>query len=44
VVGDILKAAQKDRKVKCIMIHGGKYFSSGLDLMSFKDFAFMTPE
>ena len=26
------------------MIHGGRFFSSGLDLMSFKDFAFMTPE
>ena len=28
----IITAAQTDEKVKVILIHGGKYFSSGNDL------------
>ena len=44
VVRDVIRAAQSDKNVKVIMIHGGRYFSSGLDLMSFKDFGSMTPD
>lgn len=44
VIRDIITKAQTDRNVKVIMIHGGKFFSSGLDLMSFKDFGRFTPE
>ena len=42
LVANIINEAQKDKNVKCIMLHGGRFFSSGNDLMAFKDFAFMS--
>jgi len=34
---ELLKEAEKDNEVKCILLHGGKFFSSGSDISGFRN-------
>lgn len=36
---EVIKIAEDDEEIKCIMLHGGKYFTSGNDINVFKLFA-----
>ena len=36
---EVIKQAEEDEDIKCIMLHGGKYFTSGNDIGVFKKMA-----
>ena len=44
LITNLVNEAQEDAKVKVILLHGGKYFTSGLDVSVFAPNNGMTPE
>ena len=43
-VAELLTAVNKDEKIKCVLFHGGRFYSAGNDLSALTGYVTSTPE
>ena len=44
MIAELLTAVNKDEKIKCVLIHGGRFYSAGNDLSILGGYGQETPE